>query len=131
MDAFHVPQTQHLVLLVEDEPDAREACAAILRKHFAVLTAASFKEAVHKILGIAALDAVVTDYHLPDGSGLEVRKLALLKGIPVLLISGDTTIGVLYQPFLPKPFAGAALITSIRNLSERDASASLPECTST
>lgn len=109
MDRSNAPNSYPLVLLVEDDDASRQACAAILRTKFCVLTAASFKEAVHKMLSPAPLQAVLTDYHLPDGSGLEVRKLAHLKEIPVLLISGDQTLGRSYQPFLGKPFSAEQL----------------------
>jgi CheY-like chemotaxis protein len=103
-----------LVLVVENDAVQRDFFTSALQGLCVIVTAANFREAVHKILTIPELSAVVTDYDLPDGAGFLVRKLAHLRELPVLVISGDASFGYDYQPFLAKPFIGGDFLDAVQ-----------------
>ena len=60
------------VLLVEDNPDSREAVSRLLRgEGFAIETACDIRSAI-ALAGSRDFDVLVSDIDLPDGSGLEL-----------------------------------------------------------
>jgi len=62
------------ILIVDDEQSMRELLAILLKKEgFEVLTAGSRAEAA-SLLGLHAVDLVLTDVRLPDGDGLEILR---------------------------------------------------------
>jgi CheY-like chemotaxis protein len=80
------------ILVVDDDPDAREYLATVLKDNgFAAATAADGTEALHAIEQ-AAPDLITLDITMPEKSGVAVyRKLKedeRLKGIPVIIITG-------------------------------------------
>ena len=80
------------VLVVDDEPDARDFLATVLQDNgFAATTAADGTEAM-KALEQALPDLVTLDITMPEKSGVAVyRKLKeddRFKGIPVIIITG-------------------------------------------
>jgi two-component system, cell cycle sensor histidine kinase and response regulator CckA len=100
------------VLLVEDSEAARLTMAEYLESRgFDVLVSADAGAAIRMARG-AHLDALVTDYSLPDTTGtalaLELREL--LPDLPVLVVSGSAEVlAPDNSRFLQKPFELARL----------------------
>ncbi|MEH3038951.1 MAG: ATP-binding protein [Sphingomonas paucimobilis] len=112
------PTGPHRLMLVEDDAEVRAVVAAQLE-------AAGHSVVIHDsaVLAVAMLesgerfDMVLTDYAMPDLSGIEVaaRVRACCPETPVLLITGfaeigDTQVGV---PVLTKPFTSEQLLAAI------------------
>lgn len=79
------------VLLVEDEP-----LLAFDTEHFLsvegfeiVATVDSVADALAAIEGEAAIDLVLLDVQLSDGSGIEVAQAATERGVQVLFVTGN------------------------------------------
>ena len=80
------------VLVVDDEPDARDFLATVLEDNgYATVLAKDGNEAI-SILEAGAPDLVTLDITMPEKSGVAVyRKLKEsdeLKGIPVIIVTG-------------------------------------------
>lgn len=110
------------VLIVEDDAGVRRSLQLMLRwKGFAVLACGTL--AVVRELGAAeAAGLLVTDYHLPDGTGLDV--LAVLRaagwrGRAVLITAVATpelvgeAIAAGFHTVLEKPMERGALIRAL------------------
>jgi DNA-binding response OmpR family regulator len=105
------------LLLVEDEP-----LVAFDTEHF--LTDAAFEivgtvdtviAATALIEGGAAIDLVLVDVRLADGSGLDVARAARGRAIPVLFVTGNLPpeAAEMAHGFLPKPFGQRDLLAAI------------------
>jgi DNA-binding NtrC family response regulator len=116
------------VLLVEDEPDLREALAQALREagHEVVL-AVDGEQGLALVIG-QTFDAVVTDIRLPkvDGQTLLRRVLAETPGTRVIMISAfgdiEQAVTALKQgayDYLAKPFDVARLLALLARISEQ------------
>lgn len=87
------------VLLVEDEPDVRDAMRLLLKvEGYRVVTAAGLEEALGQLELHGSFDLIITDYHLSGGetgiqviSALRERAGRRLKAV---LITGDTSSAV-------------------------------------
>ena len=104
------------LLLVEDEP-----LVAFDNEH--ALTDAGFKivatvdrvaTALARLGGDAAIDLVVADVQLADGSGVDVARAAQAAGVPVLFVTGQCppdaralAQGCLAKPYNPRDLAAA------------------------
>jgi DNA-binding NtrC family response regulator len=106
-----LPVPTKRLLLVEDDAPMREALSEMVQEwSFAPSVAANFREARNAVITEEPFAIIVSDYHLPDGNGLELLdwlKREMLIHVPFLLISG----GVTRTPsatddyeFLAKPF---------------------------
>ncbi|RSV31735.1 hybrid sensor histidine kinase/response regulator [Sphingomonas sp. ABOLH] len=110
------------LMLVEDDSEVRAVVAAQLEAAgHSIVVHDSAVQAVAMLEAGDRFDMVLTDYAMPDLSGIEVaaRVRACCPDTPVLLITGfaeigDTQIGV---PVLTKPFTGDQLLTAIANAS--------------
>ena len=85
---------QKTVLVVEDEPDAAELFAEMMRvSGFHVVKMFSSAPAIH-MLAQEKPDVVILDVMMPDVSGLEVlkyiRREPELKNIPVIVVSAKS-----------------------------------------
>ena len=70
------------VLVVEDEPGARDALVELVRElGYEAVSAGSVTEA-EEAIARAAPDVCVTDLGLPDGDGLDVVRACLLYTSP-------------------------------------------------
>lgn len=106
------------VMLVEDDAEVRAVVAAQLEAAgHDVTIEASARAAVAALEAGARFDLVLTDYAMPDLSGIDVanRVRACCPDVPVLLITGfaeigDTPVGL---PVLTKPFTGDQLHAAI------------------
>ena len=87
------------ILLVEDDPDVRDATRMLLKvEGYRVLTASCLAEALALASGHAQLDLLVTDYHLSNGeTGTQVitaLRESLGQHLKAVLITGDTSSAV-------------------------------------
>lgn len=126
-----------LALVVDDEQDARELVAAILRQHGAeVMTAAGMEEALQLIkIALRLPDVLVSDISMPghDGYAL-IRKLRALPAneggeIPAIALTAygrsEDRVHVLsagFQMHVPKPVEPAELALITASLTGRDTS---------
>lgn len=120
-----VPRARSLrprVLLVDDEPTVRDLLAHCLElEGYEAVVASSGQEAL-AVLGrdAAGLDAVVSDLHLPDLSGMTVlaesRRRNSALGAVLISGSADTTTAgqELGVPVLTKPFSLADFKRAVR-----------------
>jgi DNA-binding response OmpR family regulator len=104
------------LLLVEDEP-----LVAFDNEHS--LTDADFEvvatvdrvaDAVAVLESGAAVDLVLADVSLADGSGLDVARVAQAQGVPVLFVTGNCPVeahevaaGCLAKPYAPRDLLSA------------------------
>jgi len=73
------------VLVVDDDPDARDLLAfAFRRRGSHVVEAGTFAEAKEALAGV--VDAIITDLELPDGSGLELLEGGARERVRVALV---------------------------------------------
>jgi diguanylate cyclase (GGDEF)-like protein len=79
------------LLVIEDDPDQRELIRHTLEEHFGpgtVMGGASIGDALRHDL--TSFDLVLTDYNLPDGTGIElVEKIKARCQTPVILVTGE------------------------------------------
>ena len=102
------------VLVVDDEPNLRRVLGAVLtRDGYRVLVASGGREAVKLAKENEQVDLLVTDFLMPDLSGLEVLSAVRARhpGLRALLISGHGTVRSAVDAmrlgafdFLTKPF---------------------------
>ena len=112
------PTSPRRLLLVEDDAEVRAVVAAQLEgAGHSVVVHDSALQAVALLESGERFDMVLTDYAMPDLSGIEVagRVRDCCPDTPVLLITGfaeigDTQIGI---PVLTKPFSGEQLLAAI------------------
>jgi PAS domain S-box-containing protein len=124
------------ILIVDDDPDAREVLTAVLRKNNAqVIAVASCSEALDRLRRSAEdrlPDIIVSDIEMPgeDGYSLirRVRSLPSEKGgqIPAIAMTAYTrtedrirALAEGFQTHIPKPIEAIELITVIASLTER------------
>lgn len=125
--------TRALVLLVEDDEDARASCADALRRaEFEVLEAGTRWQA-RETINARTPDVIVLDLRLPDGNGIAAarawRKSAALSATPILILTGhstkadvDSALVAGCEAFLTKPCPADVLVMHI----ERTLAASRP-----
>ena len=87
------------ILLVEDDPDVRNATRMLLKTEgYAVITAATSDEALRRARECARLDLLVTDFHLgADVTGTQViarLRAAHNTSLKAILITGDTSSAI-------------------------------------
>ncbi len=106
------------LLLVEDDPDAREMLGVLLRARGATVeTAGSVEHALHALSGFAP-EVVVTDIGLPGADGYELLA-AIEQRCPGLPVVALTAFGLPSKPaqrfdaYLHKPVDPAHLFTTI------------------
>ncbi|MEH2347309.1 MAG: response regulator [Nostoc sp.] len=120
-------KTQHLILVVDDNPDLRTYVSEIFRRNgYQVKTARNGYEG-HNIAKEIMPSLIVTDLMMPLVSGLEmiqmIRKEEKLKGTPIILLTAkvddETRIeGTEHgaDAYLAKPFNDRELLAEVRNL---------------
>lgn len=114
------------ILAVDDDPDVLESLVAFLSQVGAVvLTAASAAQARQVMAQAQQVDAVLSDYRLPDGDGVSiVQELQSSYGrpIPGIIITGETAEEVLQRvsesglPLLHKPVPADTLHHALQEL---------------
>ena len=129
-----VPQIAGIrVLLVDDDPDARQVLSAMLLQHGAnVCTAESAAEALN-VLRTRELDVLLADIAMPDDDGLaliaQARALehAGRTRVPAVAVTALATpadrsrvLAAGFDVHLPKPVRMAALVSSLASLVGRE-----------
>ncbi|MBK6691898.1 MAG: hybrid sensor histidine kinase/response regulator [Myxococcales bacterium] len=118
-----VPTAKSLLLIVDDEVPLARALAAALEPRFEVEIATSCSEAEARVLrGGVAL--VLCDFHLPDGSGLELfeRLHQRLPALRFALASGGLAADAMVRaresgiPVFHKPFDAVRLAQELADL---------------
>jgi DNA-binding NtrC family response regulator len=80
------------VLIVEDESNLRGALAALVSREGSQTCEAANLEEARKRLAENAVDAVLVDLSLPDGSGLDLLAEREVQGAPdFIIVTGDAT----------------------------------------
>jgi signal transduction histidine kinase len=108
------------VLVVDNELDARQIAAAILRQKGAKVTEAASAEEALELAGRGQFDLIVSDIAMPVTDGYEMMR-RLRQGscrfIPAIALTAcvtpddiATALSAGYQRYLPKPLNAAALI---------------------
>jgi len=118
---------QKTVLIVDDDQGMRDTLAAILRKEYRVLTAASGETGLG-VLRREDVDLMLLDVRLPGISGFEVLKVVKenYATVEVIMISAITEIETAVQAmkhgayhYINKDFEYDALRSLVRNAAER------------
>jgi diguanylate cyclase (GGDEF)-like protein len=83
--------TRIKLLIVEDDPDQRELTREVLEDHFGRATVTAVGDRASALQqDLAAFDVILTDYNLPDGTGMqlleEVRHRCLT---PVIMVTSE------------------------------------------
>jgi CheY-like chemotaxis protein len=105
------------ILVVEDDPDVREAAALILaERDHEVLTAANGAEALREIERTGTVDLLFTDIVMPGMDGFALARLAKERRpeIKVLYTTAfadrvQSEIGMLFGRVVPKPYRARVL----------------------
>ncbi len=106
---------QSVVLLIESDPEAAGSSRALIEGLGAVCHNVSSLEDAQWVLRQNVPDAVVVDYDLPDGTGIELighlRHSMAHRGTPIILLTGDIhphelerAVMLGMYAFLAKPF---------------------------
>jgi DNA-binding response OmpR family regulator len=87
-----VKRKQRKILCVEDHPDTCELIAAILDE-YELISAGTIQEAEQRFLN-DAFEMVLLDYHLPDGTGIELcqRLREHDEKVPILFVTGSSGV---------------------------------------
>lgn len=111
------------ILVVDDQEGPRAAIRAALCPPYRIFTACSCQDAL-AIFRTTAIDVVIQDVHLPDGSGIELlpRFKRINPTVALILVSGDGTLECAYEAmeygaaaFLAKPFHVLELRSLVRD----------------
>lgn len=112
------------ILVVDDQPGARQLLALHLQSGYDVMTAADASTAIQRLRS-TKIDLVIQDMGLPDMDGLTLLRTSktLLPYLPIILISGGGTVSSAEHAidfgavaFLLKPFNLDELQTLIQDV---------------
>jgi two-component system response regulator HydG len=116
------------ILIVEDDPDSRDAVARTLAgAGYRTLEADNGEKALETILK-HKVDLLIADLRLPGMDGLELlkRSKAAMPDIEVLLVTGHGSIEIAVEAvkegaydFIPKPVRKAHLLRAVERAAER------------
>lgn len=105
------------VLLVEDEPlEAFDTEHYLSGEGFTIVaTVDSVADALASIEDDPEIDLVLVDVQLSDGSGVDVARAAMARGVRVLFVTGDCPVEarVLATGWLAKPYPQRDLLGAI------------------
>jgi signal transduction histidine kinase len=115
------------VLIVDDEPDARELVRRFLVEHHAIAEVAASSDEAQELLRTFQPDVIVSDIGMPAQDGYDFMRAARKSGIrsPAIALTAFArsedrlrSIQAGYQAHLPKPVEPAELLAVIANLFE-------------
>jgi DNA-binding NtrC family response regulator len=112
------------VLVVEDDPNLREALVALVTSQEANARPAASLDEARTLLATEEFDAALIDLTLPDGSGLELLGYPDARGRPeYIVITGDATAESAVQAlhrgaldYLTKPVDRSRLRSTLENV---------------
>jgi CheY-like chemotaxis protein len=120
------------VLVVDDEPDARELLQVALSQYGASVRAVGSADEAHVAIAEECPDVVVSDIEMPDATGYDlVRRLRRsdtpdVRRLPAVALTAyaraeDRVKALLagFQTHVPKPVEPAELVTVIASLAQR------------
>ncbi|MEO6022912.1 MAG: EAL domain-containing protein [Burkholderiales bacterium] len=116
------------LLVVDDEPRMLEVLLELLKLHGHDVTSASSGQQAVSLLQAAQFDLVLLDLNMPemDGFGLMEHIERHAYGVPMIVISGDTTIDAAIQAlrkgahdFVRKPYRAEELLRTIDSALEK------------
>jgi PAS domain S-box-containing protein len=110
------PTATPRILVVDDLPPIRELVAGALRRAgFDAITVGDSRSAT-EVLGSTPIDLMITDLHLPDGSGAVLARSArsARPGLRVVLMSGSMDDGESFDGILQKPFVEEELLRTVQ-----------------
>jgi len=124
-----------LALVVDDEPQVRRLVSTVLRRHGWSVLEAPDATAALALARTDPPDLLVTDYDMPDASGVDLAERLRLsdEDLPVVVVSGHPeAVRSLARlrgraAFNHKPFDPDDLVSSVRSIARR---ARLPRPTS-
>lgn len=133
------PARQSVVLLIEDDVTNSSPCRVLIESIGATCFPVQSLEQAEKILKQNSPDVVVVDYHLPDGTGIDLishlRQGLEDRSTPILLLTGEIDPHELERAvmmgiyaFLAKPFnseefvklVGAAITEEAERIRNQD-----------
>ena len=112
------------ILVVDDEPDLRDALRILLEaNHYRVTEAANAEQALARVQSDRTIQLVLLDVMLPDLSGVEIcRRIREMTNIPVIFLtalSKDQDKAQAYRSggddYLSKPFSRAELLLKVES----------------
>lgn len=117
------------ILIIEDDSRIAKNISQFLKdkSNFFSQIAVSFEEGEYFLFG-ETYDAIILDWMLPDGDGIELLKLAREKGVitPILMLTAksqteDKVSGLEYgaDDYITKPFALEELLARIKTIIRR------------
>lgn len=114
---------QGTVLVVEDDAETRDALVGVLREAgFPVLASDEGRKAL-ELASVMRPAVVVLDLTMPGMDGREFlarrKELASVQRIPVIVVTGEATGGIVADAVLAKPLDVGQLISKVRQLSDR------------
>jgi DNA-binding NtrC family response regulator len=122
-----------MVMVIDDDKESRESLKSALQLNgFQVRSFHSPHQAL-KEYNPRTIDAVITDYHLPGMTGMDILKAIHRKksDIPVIIISGEQEKDIASRSlqfgasaFFPKPLNIKAVITILKKLTKKKMSQS-------
>lgn len=105
------------ILILDDQPGLAETLALSLRAYGH--SAMGFMSPVAALAALKEGDVLVTDYHMPEMTGLEVARRAYEQGWrgPLLIMSGQSLKEEIIHPLLlgvlKKPFSTQELVSAL------------------
>lgn len=120
------------ILVVEDYQPMSNLLERVLRDQgYQVMSAATLR-AAKAACDADVFDVIVTDFHIPGGSGADLVRHAARRrrGQRVLFVSGDAAgeldlrVKGVYADFLQKPFDTVSLLERVHRLLATDTSSS-------
>jgi len=125
----HEPADRGHVLVVDDEPSQVEILRVILESEgYAVTTATSARQALARLGGADAVEAVLTDLKMPDASGITLleRLLVARPGLSVVIMTAHGSIDSAVEAmrkgafdYLTKPLDREGLLLAVGRAVER------------
>ena len=111
------------ILVVDDDASVRRSICRLLYE-FRVVTATGLQDAQRLWSEHSDIDAVISDYRMPDGTGLDLfRWIRGRRATPFVLISGDFVPATILTggfQFLRKPFDSTALTSTLHSILASD-----------
>ncbi len=118
------------VLVIDDDPDTRDAVQLVLQGHGAHVTVAGTSAQAHARLSDSPPDIIISDLRLPDQDGYDllraVRAIDRFRSTPAIAITGldsddriEDALTAGYDLRLGKPIEAEALVNAVTDLLTR------------